>query len=107
MIIQGVTPKIVLNCKNFNPKEMAKIEITMKNDGQTIKKNHDNLELQNDKIIFFLTQCETLMLNPRKKLYIQVRVDTGKKIGVEEMNEIKASLILETDVKEFLGREVL
>lgn len=104
MIIQGSTPKIKINCNNFNPLTMKDIEISIESKNIIITKKLSDLVLSASAITFYLSQMETFNLSKNHEVRVQLRVKTGLKVG--DIEEVKVSKIITTTVEEFIGLKV-
>lgn len=97
---RGTTPTININVTGCELSDIKNIEVVLKNDKQIIERNKENVDITDNMVSFTLTQEETLLLNTRYKLWLQIRILTSDDMVVA--SEAKC-----LDVKDILRDEVL
>lgn len=99
-MIQGTTPTHIFKI-SIGTETIRSLRITYCQCGQTvIEKTENDVEMRNNAITLTLTQEETLRLNPRWDVKLQVKILTFS--GV-----VMASRIKELSVSAILNEEIL
>ena len=94
---RGTTPTIKIRLKGCNIDDLTSIYITFRQGNYEFEKTKDQLNIVDGKISIFLTQEETLKLDPMKNVLVQLRAKTSDDIAIA--SNIK-SILVEDILKE-------